>query len=249
VGRCAAALEEAPQLVGEGHLLGDEVVAAADEGSKRQNAVALRRQRAQAVAVGAQDVGEHEGVAGIALGAGGAVAWPTGLEQVGVDRDERMAGGDEAIDDEPRRPLDGDGQPGGGAITVQAREPGVEAGAVVADLEAVDDGAAAVDDANGVAQTVPIQPDEHGHGHLSSASRRVTRAGRSCGSRTERRSGWPALAHHPVVVRRGRPAPAARRVSRGPSSGERRRPSRPLLGPADATPLRRFASAGPKVHQ
>ena len=64
----------------------------------------------------------------------------------------------------------------------------------------------------------------------------------------DRRSGRQALAlHH--VVRPVLPAPAARLVSCGPSSGEPRRPSRQMLGLAHATPLRRFAPANPKVHQ
>src|SRR3954452_21520986 len=47
----------------------------------------------------------------------------------------------------------------------------------------------------------------------------VARVGGSCVTPTGRRSGRRALALHPEV-RPGLPAPAARRVSRGPSGGE-----------------------------
>ena len=48
--------------------------------------------------------------------------------------------------------------------------------------------------------------------------------------------GGPALAHHPVV-RPDRPAPAARLVSQGPSSGERDRPSQRVTGREGQAPL------------
>jgi hypothetical protein len=200
------------------------------------------------VAVGAQDVGQHEGIARIGLAARGAVARAAGLDDVRMDRDHRVAGPDQGIDDQARGPLDGDRQRG---RRRDAREPGQqfgEAGTVVPGADAGDDPAGAVNDAGGVAGAAPIQTRVELHGLTSSACGRLARVGRSSGSLTDRRSGRQALARHPVV-RRGLPAPAVRLVSRGPSSGERGRPSRQGLGPPDTTPLRGSAPDSPKVHQ
>ncbi len=75
------------------------------------------------------------------------------------------------------------------------------------------------------------------HAWSSSGRGSLTRAGRSCGSLTDRRSGWQALALHPVV-RLVLPAPAARLISSGPSSGKRTWPShgnRRMTGGKDNT--------------
>ena len=58
----------------------NQVVAAAHQAAQGLDGVGLRRERAQAVAVGAQDVGQDEGVARVALGGDGAVARPAGLD-------------------------------------------------------------------------------------------------------------------------------------------------------------------------
>jgi hypothetical protein len=67
-------LEEGAQLVGEGHALGDEVVAAADEGPEAPRLLGEGLQGSEAVAIGAEQVGEKVGVAGITLPAGRRVA-------------------------------------------------------------------------------------------------------------------------------------------------------------------------------
>ena len=77
------AVQQATQAVGQGDPPGHQLVATADQGAQRLDLVPAGRERAEAVAVGAQDVGEHEGVAGIALAAGGAVTRPAGLDHVG----------------------------------------------------------------------------------------------------------------------------------------------------------------------
>jgi hypothetical protein len=97
-------------------------------------------------------------------------------------------------------------------------------------------------------RSAPVQSCKQKHGPISSCWGRLARAGRRCGWLTDRRSGRQALALHPVV-RPGLPAPAARRVSCGPSTGERAGPSRQVLGSANANPLRPVASASQRVHQ
>jgi hypothetical protein len=231
------ALEQAPEPVGEADAGGDEVVAAAGEGAQRLDLVGDGRERREAMAVGAQDVGEEVGVAGVGLPPGGAVARAAGLHGVGVDGHDGMAGGDERLDDEARGPLDGDGQRLRRAEALQHRDQVGETGGVVADVVAQDDRSPVVDDADGMAGGAPVEAGEErggakGHRRDLQVGVTLARVGRSCGSLIGRRSGWQALAQHPVV-RRVLPAPAARRVSRRPSQGERRRPSRQPLGWAE----------------
>jgi len=62
----------------------------------------------------------------------------------------------------------------------------------------------------------------------------------------DRRFGRQALALDPLI-RLGRPAPAVRRVSCGPSAGKRAWPSRQILGLLKATSLRGFASNSQEI--
>ena len=103
-------LQQAAELIGELDARGDQVVAGADGGAKGLGLVRRRTKGTEAMAVGAEDVGEDVGVAGIALGEGGTVARTCGLEGVGVNRYDGEAGFDERVDEEARGALDGDGQ-------------------------------------------------------------------------------------------------------------------------------------------
>ena len=242
------ALEQAAELVGEADTGGDQVVAAAHQRAQRPDLLGDRGERCEAVAVGAQDVGEHVGVARIAFAAGGTVARAARLHDVGMDRHHRMAGGDQGLDEEAGRPLDGDRQLGRRREAPQPREQVGKAGGIVSDLQARHDAARAVEHADGVAGRAPVEAGEKGHGRDLRVRVTLTRAGRSCGSLIDRRSCWQASARHPVV-RPVLPAPAARRVSHGPSKGERAWPSRQTLGLANAKPKPRQALADSKVHQ
>ena len=165
-----------------------------------------------------------------------------------MDRDDRVTGRDEGVDHQARGAFDGDGQFGRGGKLAQAGKQFGETGGIVVRLEAGQDGARRVEDADGVAGAAPVETGMEWHGLTSSGWDRPARAGRSCGSLTDRRSGWQALARHPGV-RLDLPAPAARRVSPGPSSGKRRRPSRQALGLSGAEPRSGVVSDSPKVHQ
>src|SRR5256884_5292600 len=57
-----------------------------------------------------KEIGQDEGIARITLTAGGGVAGAAGLEGVGVDGDDGMAGGAQGIDEEARRAFEGDGE-------------------------------------------------------------------------------------------------------------------------------------------
>jgi hypothetical protein len=223
------AVQQAAQAVGQADALGDQIVATADQGAQRLDLVGAGRQGPEAVAVGAQDVGEHEGVAGIALAAGGAVAWPAGPDDVGVDRHDRMAGLEQGVDDQPARALDGDGNGAGRCQLGQPLAQVCQTGGIVRDPQAEHDGSGAVDDADGMAGAAPIQSPEIRHGQVLRGCATLPSVGRNCGSLIDWRSGLLSLALHPVA-RRALPAPAMRRVSRGPFAGKRPWPSWRVLG-------------------
>ena len=242
------ALEEAAELVGQTDAAGDEVVAAAHERAQGLDLVGDGRERPEAMAVRAQDVGEHVGVAGIGLRCGGPVARAASLHDVGVDRHDGKACREQRLDDEAGGALDRDGQRLGGRDPLQPGEQLGEAGGVMLHLDARNDIAPLVDDADGMAVRAPVEADKEGHGRNLRVRVGLARAGRSCGSLIDWRSRWRASARHPVV-RSVLPAPAARRVSRWPSRGKPTWPSRRTLGRAKATPLRGSASARPEVAQ
>jgi hypothetical protein len=106
------ALEHGAQLMGEGHALGDEVIAAADEGAHGAGVVGERLERAEAMAIGAAQVGEERTVAAIALGMGGRGAGAGSLHPSGMDRPHPDVGLQQGIDAralrEAQHQLDGD---------------------------------------------------------------------------------------------------------------------------------------------
>ena len=181
------------------------------------------------MAVGAQDVGEHEGVAGIALAAGGAVTRPAGLDHVWVNGHHRMACLHQRIDDQARRALDGDGNVAGRCQTIELLAQFRQAGGIVRDFEVEQHGPGFVDHADGVADAPPIRPAKIWHGQFPLGCSTLPSVGRSCGTLIDRRSGPLSLALHPVA-RRVLPAPAMRRVSSWPFSGKRTWPSWRVLG-------------------
>ncbi len=95
------AFEQGAELVGEHEPCGDEVVAPADQRPERLDGVGLGLQCGQPMAVGAQDVGQNEGIAGIALGGDGAVARPARLDDVGMDRRDEEPGLDQHVTRSP----------------------------------------------------------------------------------------------------------------------------------------------------
>jgi hypothetical protein len=83
------------------------VVAAAHPCAQGEQSIGLRHERLEAVAVGAQHIGQQIGIRGIALGAVAPVARPGCLDGVGVDRHHCEAGLDKRVDQQARGPLDG----------------------------------------------------------------------------------------------------------------------------------------------
>jgi hypothetical protein len=216
-------------LVGEGDLRGHQVVAPAHQRAQGLDGVGLRFERGEAMAVGAQDVGEDVSVAWIALGAGRPIPRPAGFDDVGVNGRDQEAGLDQGIDQEPRGALDGDGRVPGAAALAQAGGERGQTFAIVSKLEAIDNGAGGVEYADGVGGAAPIQANEKRHEPISSNQSMIPCAGRLGGVLINRRSGLNPTAHLPVA-RLGRPAAVAPLVSCGLSKSERARRSRQRPG-------------------
>src|SRR5437763_1386361 len=90
-------------LIGPGDTLGREIIARTNQSAQCPRLVRVRSQRAEAMAVGTQEIGQDEGIAGIALALSGAVAGARGLQGVGVDRDDGMACVQQGIYEQARR--------------------------------------------------------------------------------------------------------------------------------------------------
>src|SRR5690606_16942730 len=149
----------------------------------------LRFQRRQPVTVGAQDISQNEGVAGVALGGDGAVARAARLDDVGMDRGDEEAGLDQLVDKKPAGPLDSDRRLAGRAVSAQPRHQMVETVAIVSHGEVIEAPAGRVDNTNGMARPAPVETDENGHGYTSPSWSKVPCAGSPYGMLINRRSG------------------------------------------------------------
>jgi hypothetical protein len=214
------ALEQGAELVGEGHALSNEVVAAADEGPEGAGLVREGLQGPEAVAIGPEQVSEEVGVAGIALAPRGRVAGPARLDDVGVDGDDGEAGAEEGVDDEARGTLEGDRQAGGGAEAPQVLHESREPGRGVGHRAAPADRAGLVDHTDRVRGGRPVQADEVGHcAPLWDCE--TLRRERSRRSLTDWRSGLQVpVALHPVAGWGLSGFDSGERVSCWPSCGE-----------------------------
>jgi len=216
-------LERAVQLIAQRNAGGHQIIARAHQGAQRADRIGLRRQCRPAVPIGAQQVGQQVGVASVALGAVAAVARAAGLDRVGVDREDLVAGLDQGIDDQARRALDGDAH-----ARAKARQAAHQLGqalAVMCDLDAITHGARGVDDAHRVRMNGPVQAGEDigtsTHGQTPQNCGMTARVGRRGGKLINWRSSWVGVALHPVA-RRGLPAPRGLLVSYGPSEGKQK---------------------------
>src|SRR4029079_11998979 len=164
----------------------DHVITAAHESAQGADIVALRRQRREAMAIGAQQIGEQVGVAGIALGAVAAIARASCFDGIGMNGDDGETRVEQRIDDDSRRTLDGDGR------TLIANERSLqlrEARRAGCDIDALTDVAVVVDDAYRMGLAGPIESGkERGHRRAPASRRMTCRAGSPCGSLTDRRS-------------------------------------------------------------
>jgi len=155
------ARELGPELVGEPDPGGDQVLPRPGEDAQGARLVAVALEGAEAVVVGARELGEHEGVEAVRLAAACAVARPRRLHLVGVQGVDAQAGRDEALDQHPVRALDRD------AVDPQAAEQLAElpqAGLVMGDGALVEQLALVGQHAHRVLLARPVDPRaDHRH--------------------------------------------------------------------------------------
>ena len=235
------AIEKGSELIGQDNLRGDKIVATSHQGTQGLYGVRLRTERRQPMAVGTQDIGQNIGIAWVALGGDGAISRPAGLYNIWMDRRDNEPGIDEAIDDEAAGALDGDRCSG---RRPPSPKPSDEIGKSIKIMryqEAFEDFTGAIEHADGVARSAPVETDENGHS-VSLASRNIIpSAGSPCGALINRRSGQifaePPLAHLPVA-RHSLPATATPQVSCGPSRGKQLWRSSRRRGTDASSPLK-----------
>lgn len=147
------ALEVRAQLVGEGDAVGDQVLASPAGGPQGYRERAVGNERTQSGPVGAEGVGEDEGVEAIVLVAGRAVAGAEVLELVGTDDHDGQFGLEESLDDRTVGPFDGD------LVRAYLGEPAdqiADAGGGVGYEEPLDHLTAGIDDRHRVVVASPI---------------------------------------------------------------------------------------------
>jgi len=247
------AVQEAAELVGELNAGGDQIVAGAHGRAQGTRLVGRGAQGAEAVAVGAKDVGEDEGIAGIALALGRGVAGACGLEGVGMDGHDGKAGLDQRVDEQPRRTFDRDRELRTRAEAVERADQLRQSLCGVTDAEVKADLAGRIEDTEVVLVAGPVDAGEvmgSGYVHAAPPGQGGTHGsgvGRSHRSLIDRRSGLQAArAQHPVVGR-GLPRRMEERVSQGPSCGKRRWLSPP--GRRDLANEVTLTTSIMKVHQ
>ncbi len=215
------ALEEGAQLIGQRHALGDEIVAAAHEGPQGARVIRRRLQGAETMAVGAEEIGQQEGIAGVTLAAGGGIPGAGGFHHIRVDRHDLETCLNEGVNQHARGAFDGNRQRATVTPAPQALHQSGQTARGVRGGAAPADAAAAVDHAHRVSLTRPIETDEEAH-CAPPGDRETLRRERSGRSLTDWRSGLARhLALHPVAGLGLSSFVSGERVSRGPSSGER----------------------------
>jgi hypothetical protein len=146
------------QLVGQANSVVDEVFAGPARASQRQRGVAVRDQRAQPGPVGAQCVGENEGVESVVFVAGRAVASAQVLDLVRADDHHCDAGLEQRLDDRSIGAFDRDFR-GPGADEFDEQPTQTRRG--VLNGEPVRFTASTVDDRHCVVVAGPVQASGH----------------------------------------------------------------------------------------
>ena len=119
------------QLLGQRGAVTDEVLARPHGGPQGHGLGGIGAQRPQALAIGAQGVGEDVGIGAVVLVAGEAVAGPQRLDLAAGDDDHREAGPEQRLDHRAVGALDGHAldavepahelpQPGVGVLDLEA---------------------------------------------------------------------------------------------------------------------------------
>jgi hypothetical protein len=149
------------ELVGGGHPLVDQVGAGAHHGAQGASLRRERLQDPQPVVAQAQVLGDHGGVAGVVLGARQHLGVAPGLDGVGLDRHDRVAGFQQPVDQPTVGAFDRHRQRGRFAEPSQSGHQLVEPIGGVADLEGGGLAAGVVEHAHRVTLRRPVDPAEH----------------------------------------------------------------------------------------
>jgi len=134
-----------------------QVLAGPHARSQCQRGRSIGHALAQAVAVGAQYVGEDVGVGTVVLVAGAAITGPPRLDAAAGDSDDAQSRTEQGVDDQAVGALDRDPGHAPGA-EIAHEDP--QAGLAVLDLVALERGAVLVDDADRVAPGGPVDAGE-----------------------------------------------------------------------------------------
>lgn len=141
-----------------------ERVDEAEFGAHLDDEGAIRFPGGEAMAVGAEEVGEEEGGFVVVTGATGGEAASGSVDDGGRDDEDLVLAGPEEIDDEVMSSFEGDEAVGGRDIELgDAFLEAVEAGRGVGDLEAEERGAGLVQDSDIVGVLAPIDTDQQFH--------------------------------------------------------------------------------------
>jgi hypothetical protein len=154
-------LQQRTELVAGGGLGLDVVLAQPHQGLELAGGFVRGLQPPQPVAVGAQVVDQLVAVTRVGLGPGGAPAGPGSVEGAGVDRHDRVAGGQQPVDDQPAGLLDRHRQLVGLAVAGQPREGVGQSCLGVGRCPAVDHGAGIIEDGHVVGGAGPVPANKH----------------------------------------------------------------------------------------
>lgn len=168
--------EVGAELVGQPDPVGEQVLPGSHHQAEHDRGRGVGDQRTETGAVGAQGVGEDEGVEPVVLVPGSAVAAAQAVDLVGADHHDRHAGAQECVDNLSVAAFDGH-LPDAGAVESGARARAARTGRV--DGELLGDGAFAVHDGDGVVGGGPVQTS----GDVTGRGLRQSWRGCSCGVR------------------------------------------------------------------
>jgi len=229
-------IEQGLQAVAERDPLADQVVATANQSLEGPDRIGGRGQGTEPVAVGAKNIGEHVGIARIALARRCPVAWPTGLDDVGMDRDDRMAGLDQSVDQQARGALDGDRDQLGRR---QLGQPSPELGQALGsmrDHELIDQPTTVIDHSDRILPNPNLRTNPC---PTPSSSVTMCRVGRPCGWLIDWRSWLANRGASPCSPSR---TPGRRRAAGLPRADQRQ------AGMAVATATRKPQGGGDRHH-
>ena len=157
------AVQQRGQLVSCRDPRVDQVSAGAGHGPQGQGLGRVRDGDAKLVLAQPQVLGDHQGVAGVALGPGQHLAVAPGLDRVRLDRDHRVAGLQQRVDQPPAGALDRDWHPGGLAEGGQPPDQGGEPGSGMLDGELGLQQAVVIGHGHGMGLGRPVDPGEERH--------------------------------------------------------------------------------------